>query len=347
MFDWYREWGRCERNTTECCNQCVQRRNIYCAVRGTSRQVPERYCEDVTPARETYLTTQDCEESECVQDCITGEWSQWSFCSKTCGNLGFEMRRRSVLQGPVRGRPCPVLIQTTTCRNVSILPVCPGPNTTDPPISIVYTWRLGWWSACRNFSASDTGDGSVDCGLGLRQRIVNCVATNGSLVDEINCKSSPKEPTPSNVQACNLPCDCQVSSWSEWGNCSIACIANRTLLQLISGSGSGNGSDSAVPDPDEPHRLRMRTVLRSPKFGGEGCPIFKSPGHVTWINYLTALTINGLLVFFKPVKLNHLMLSVDLANEHVQLFVQKDSVILVDSLIPTCPQSLMGFVLVI
>ena len=56
------------------------------------------------------------------------------------------------------------------CRNAVYL----GPNNFD---CVQYTWRLGPWGACQNFSASDTGDGSANCGLGLRQRTVNCVAT--------------------------------------------------------------------------------------------------------------------------------------------------------------------------
>lgn len=261
-FYWYHDWGRCERDTTQCCNQCVQRTEVYCADKEKSNKwVPNRYCDGDKPAG----GTRSCLESECVQDCVTGEWSQWSVCSRTCGDLGFEVRRRSVLQGPVRGRSCPDLIQTTTCRNVSVLPPCPGSDTTEPPVAIIFRWRLGSWSTCQNFT------GAADCGLGLRERIVNCVASNGSLVDEINCKGNPREPTPTNVQTCNLPCDCQVSSWSEWSNCSIACIANRTLF-ISSGSANGSDVDLTGPSPDDPHRQRMRTVSRSSKFGGEGCP---------------------------------------------------------------------------
>jgi hypothetical protein len=63
------------------------------------------------------------------------------------------------------------------------------------------------------------------------------------------------------------------------------------------------------------------------------------------MNYLTVLATSGLLVLLKPVKWNHLVMSVDLAHRDAQLFVQKYSVILLENLILTILQSLMDFAL--
>ncbi|XP_062504154.1 thrombospondin type-1 domain-containing protein 7A-like [Corticium candelabrum] len=281
-FEWYREpWGPCMRDKSTCCGTCEQRRDVYCAVVGKPSPVPSRYCDGVQQGRDAFDTVRTCSERDCVQDCVVGEWSEWSVCSKTCGRLGFETRRRDVLEAPDTddtdntGRKCDILAQTTTCRNVTNFPPCPVPIEPTGPAAAVYKWRLGLWRSCEPLTSEVNGHA---CGPGLRRRIVNCVAKNGSLVDELNCKSDRREPSPTNTQACNLPCDCVVSSWSAWSVCSISCIANRTLLDSNSSSGSGAGFDSGNDtvvggeDPDDPHVLRTRSVLRASQFGGRGCP---------------------------------------------------------------------------
>ena len=41
-------------------------------------------------------------------DCVMGDWTEWSSCSKTCNDDGQRMRSREILQARRNGgRPCP------------------------------------------------------------------------------------------------------------------------------------------------------------------------------------------------------------------------------------------------
>ena len=41
-------------------------------------------------------------------DCVMGDWSEWSSCSKTCNDHGIAMRSREIIQAQRNGgRPCP------------------------------------------------------------------------------------------------------------------------------------------------------------------------------------------------------------------------------------------------
>ena len=251
-FEWFAESPRnCARDPTQCCGSaCQGDRDVYCRVRGTNVPISPLFCAD-TP--NPFSSRVNCDENECRRDCVVSEWSPWGACSATCGNLATEYRSRRVLVPPEAGRSCPDLSQTRTCRNATLRLPCPAPPTPSPTAPIFYLWRLGPWSACQSMS----GNGS-DCGPGSIFRVVNCVASNGTVVGDNNCKANPRETSPINRQACNLPCNCQVDQWSPWSNCSAQCYTK---------SNSSSSSDS-----DLPYHERTRTVIRTSQFGGTPCP---------------------------------------------------------------------------
>ena len=41
-------------------------------------------------------------------DCVMGDWTKWSSCSKSCNDYGFQKRSREIIHAQQNGgRPCP------------------------------------------------------------------------------------------------------------------------------------------------------------------------------------------------------------------------------------------------
>ena len=197
-FEWFAESPRnCARDPTQCCGSaCRGDRDVYCRVRGTNAPISPLFCAD-TP--NPYSSRVDCNETECPRDCVVSEWSSWGACSATCGNLTTEYRSRRVFVPPEAGRSCPDLSQTRKCRNATLRLPCPAHMASSSTAFISYLWRLGHWSSCLSI-----GRNGSDCGLGLIFRVVNCVATNESVVEDTKCKSNRRETSPISRQACNF-----------------------------------------------------------------------------------------------------------------------------------------------
>eukprot|EP00118_Oscarella_pearsei_P013695 m.111462 g.111462 ORF g.111462 m.111462 type:complete len:1718 (+) comp37428_c0_seq2:104-5257(+) len=250
-FKWFASSPtQCGRDPSNCCGECVGHRDVSCVAEGTTTAVPNHFC---FPQPNLFPSTAKCNEDKCRQDCVVGEWSPWSDCSATCGNLATEYRSRRVLVAPEAGRKCPAFSETRVCRNKTLLLPCPLPPTPGPPPPVFYLWRLGQWSECQPI-----GGNGVQCGPGSIRRIVNCVASNGTVVEDRHCKSTARESSPIDRQACNLPCDCRVGDWSPWSNCSAQCFTKS--------------NSTASPSIVRPSRRRSRVVERSAQFGGTPCP---------------------------------------------------------------------------
>lgn len=62
------------------------------------------------------MESKNCGMQHCPQNCVHGEWTEWSNCTKSC--YGTQERKRSLLVLPSNGgQKCEDLIETTTCRN--------------------------------------------------------------------------------------------------------------------------------------------------------------------------------------------------------------------------------------
>lgn len=155
------------------------------------------------------IETQGCNTGSCSkEDCTVSEWSQWGFCSTTCG-LGQQARSRTItaLRGE-DGHGCYNLLgEVQACNN----PVeCESRDC---------AWG-GWasWSYCSR---------SCDGGVRSRKREIRQAPNKNGRP----CEPELKE----NVQACNThKCsdhcvDGQWDDWSDWAPCSVSCARGTTF----------------------------------------------------------------------------------------------------------------------
>ena len=86
-----------------------------------------------------------------VQDCILGNWSDWSDCDVRCGP-GVKQRSRDIIYSPVNGgRPCGALVEKTVCEGTG----CKLPRASDSQealkginygdVSPMIHWHLTWF----------------------------------------------------------------------------------------------------------------------------------------------------------------------------------------------------------
>jgi len=160
--------------------------------------------------------TQSCNTEPCKQDCEVSGWGAWSTCSKTCGG-GVSTRVRVVTKPATNGgKACPNLSEQKDCNKDKCKEDCE-----------VSDWCE--WSPC-----------TKSCGGGTQERTRRVIrACNGG-------KDCPnlKETRTCNTQSCKQ--DCEVSGWSNWGQCSATC---------------GGGVQQ-----------RTRTVTKPAQNGGKQCP---------------------------------------------------------------------------
>ena len=190
----------------------------------------------------------------CRVDCQVTHWSSWSTCSATqCGHWGTQQRSRTVQIHPnCGGRGCPSLLETVPCQGNS-------------PVDCRVT-RWSSWSACS----------AVLCGQsGTRQRSrtvqmhPNCGGTGcPPLLDTAPCQG------PSLV-------DCQLSSWSTWSTCSVACGGSQASTRhIITNEQCGGTPCSSTLSKRRPcnltHCLNQGTLVDgkcscSPSYYGSCC----------------------------------------------------------------------------
>ncbi|HVC21314.1 MAG TPA: thrombospondin type-1 domain-containing protein [Vicinamibacterales bacterium] len=127
-------------------------------------------------------TGSDCSTQAAVPvDCVVSAFGPWSACSAACGG-GTQTQTRTVIVAPSGGgTPCPVLYETQSCN-------------TQP--CVTYSWSAGAWSVC-----------SVACGGGLQTRTVQCIDSNGNVVNSSDCAglAAPATSQTCNTQACPAP----------------------------------------------------------------------------------------------------------------------------------------------
>eukprot|EP00929_Paragymnodinium_shiwhaense_P124050 TRINITY_DN988_c0_g1_i4.p1 TRINITY_DN988_c0_g1~~TRINITY_DN988_c0_g1_i4.p1 ORF type:complete len:1003 (-),score=315.27 TRINITY_DN988_c0_g1_i4:170-2938(-) len=158
------------------------------------------------------------------QDCIVSEWLAGE-CSKTCAG-GTMKLTREIVTAPVGGAACPVMEEMKDC------------NPDKCPIDCkLEDW--GGWSSC-----------TAKCGGGLMER-------ERDLVMEAQHGGEPceetKEAKSCNLQSCDK--DCELSDWTEWGDCSKACNGGeQERAKTISVPLQGDGSCPVIRDA-----LRLQT----------------------------------------------------------------------------------------
>lgn len=176
----------------------------------TRQRIYEKSCngENVSPSRhQSYQTTSQESWLEPTRasysDCRYTDWSDWASCSSTCGK-GIRTRTRGFFNEQAQSAGCSQvdLIQKEVC-----LSECVG-NTT----CITQDWSE--WSKC-----------SVDCGHGYRKRTrapitpLKRACDSVELVETEPCSGSQT----SNCSSDPVPPDCEVTEWSQWSDCSVAC----------------------------------------------------------------------------------------------------------------------------
>jgi hypothetical protein len=141
-----------------------------------------------------------CADRPCPVDCIPGDWSGFSACSKDCGG-GLMQRSRPVVQEPLHGgEPCGELVDSQQCNT----------DACDRPC-VLGDWSE--WSTC-----------SKACGGGEIARFRDVVEEAGPTGECPEWRDHERM----NMQECNMnPCPPDVS-----------CVDEMDLVILVDGSGS-------------------------------------------------------------------------------------------------------------
>lgn len=168
-----------------------------------------------------------CAEEECKSpiDCAWGYWSDWSPCSATCGG-GQKSRFRKVDVSPKYGGALchPLSKHEVEACNME---EC-GPN--GGCIDAKWTeWSK--WSAC-----------TATCGKGYKYRV-------RTVAQQANECGQPLEGLARQFMECgelpicgDEPEDCEMSSWSYWGDCSNSCNGIKERTRSISKYSKGMGA---------------------------------------------------------------------------------------------------------
>lgn len=164
------------------------------------------------------VKTQACNEQHCPIDCV-GTWSDWTPCSKECGN-GSQSRTYTIKTmnqgtGSAKCLAEQGQIMTQKC------------NTHACPVDCIGAWSA--WSPCNK-----------SCGVGTQSRTYEistetanggsaCAASRGAVQSQ-SC----------NTQPCNSDC---IGSWSSWSACSRNCgggISTRvfTVTKIATNNGA-------------------------------------------------------------------------------------------------------------
>ena len=178
------------------CGVGTIKRYAYCVrtLDGVSLAVDSSFCN--SSARPVLWSS--C-EIPCYQDCVVGEWSDWSDCNRTYVPTYRNRTRTIILPSLAGGAACPHLMEYKAC-----------------PMSTRYFWEFGEFGTC--FPPNQNV-----CGVGERSANIFCFDTERDVaVDSSHCLSLG---ILSNVQDCYVPCPdaCVVSEWSEWTECSETC----------------------------------------------------------------------------------------------------------------------------
>ncbi|KAG7457501.1 hypothetical protein MATL_G00227820 [Megalops atlanticus] len=201
---------------TGLCGGGIQTREVYCVQASSdpasyvstprdkeaSRPVNSDLCLGPVPN-----STQLC-HTECLVECVVSPWSAWGPCTfENCqdqaAKKGFKLRKRRIVNEPTGGAGnCPHLTEAIPCDD----PSC-------------YDWLVLKLEEC-------IPDNGKECGQGTQVPQVQCINSDGLLVDRQLCRDAIL-PIP---VACEVPCpkDCALSPWSPWSLCSHTCSGKAT-----------------------------------------------------------------------------------------------------------------------
>ncbi|AWP15681.1 putative thrombospondin type-1 domain-containing protein 7A-like [Scophthalmus maximus] len=236
-------------NLTGLCGGGLQTREVYCVEANAellkylndlrekekaSHPVENRLCEGSIPNR-----SQLC-QIPCPIDCEVSPWGAWGPCTfENCddqaGKKGFKLRKRRITNEPTGGPGnCPHLVEAVPCDE----PIC-------------YDWQLVGLDQC-------VPEDERPCGAGTQLAEVQCVNSNGEVVDSSLCSSSaaPK-PVP-----CEVPCsrDCVLSDWTPWSTCSQTC-SSKTIegkQMRIRSILAYNAGEGGIPCPNSSSLQEVR-----------------------------------------------------------------------------------------
>jgi len=133
------------------------------------------------------IKQEKCNDFDCPVDCRWNNWSDWTSCSKTCGQGSKNRRREVQTRARNGGSLCQGLsMQTQSC------------NVRDCPSPVNCQWS----------SWSETGPCSKSCGGGVQyfERVINVESQNGGQ----SCTGSRTKREYCNTQNC--PCYCNIDN---------------------------------------------------------------------------------------------------------------------------------------
>ncbi|MCI4392718.1 hypothetical protein PGIGA_G00149120 [Pangasianodon gigas] len=174
-YEWaLKSWSQCSRP----CAGGFQYTKYGCRKKGDNKMVHRSYC-DIS--KKPKPIRRMCN----LQDCTQPQWitEEWEHCTKTCGNLGYQIRT-------VR---CVQFLHEGTNRSIHSK-YCSGekPETRRPcnRVPCPAHWRIGAWSEC-----------SVTCGEGVAHRQVTC-RIGDQCAGEKPESQRPCRPGPCNDEPC-------------------------------------------------------------------------------------------------------------------------------------------------
>ena len=178
----------------------------------------------------------ECNIQPCPKDCKVSDWNEWTSCTAPCGG-GKQTRTRTVVQPSIGdGKACPSLTEEKEC------------NTNKCPVDC----KVGDWSA---WSACDK-----DCGGGTQfrtRRILQEPANGGEQCPAL------KETRVCNSQECAT--DCQVGSWSSWGDCTKPCGGGtQTRTRGITKPAVAGGKDCPALSETQPCNVQSCQITPTP-----------------------------------------------------------------------------------
>ncbi|XP_071943927.1 SCO-spondin-like [Antedon mediterranea] len=191
-------------------------------------------------------------------DCVWEEWSSWSPCAPECGTQRIQTRTRRILTPEsCGGLECiGETFQNQTCSSICFNGGTPDDNqclcppsfngeccgSCEPKDCHWETWQE--WSACQ-----------PQCGRNRQKKRIRTILAHatceglcpGSSTDVVSCNDTcDHDGTPMDGYClCQRPfsgtcceqcilSDCQLSSWSQWSECSPECGVNRTRTRIRS-----------------------------------------------------------------------------------------------------------------
>ncbi|XP_077979023.1 thrombospondin type-1 domain-containing protein 7A-like [Glandiceps talaboti] len=229
-------WNECTVLNDQC-GPGYQTRDVFCQQSNGIRLDQVVCLEKLLIARPT--SYQRC-FIPCGGDCVLSDWSDWTQCSKTCGDTpGVMTRSRHITSTELLHnlrQQCPHitdndLMEIKTCPTV----MCPS-----------YSWDVGTWRSCILHHDGNSQAGTRVCGNGVQRRSVLCLRNDGQHIPKHHCDSVSLMPDVHRPCTIACPTDCQVSDWVDTSHCSHKC---------------GTGM-----------KLKTSRVLTAPAHGGRKCP---------------------------------------------------------------------------